>query len=110
MSEYHWIYTTWPDEPQARSAARTFIGEKLAACANVFPGATSLYEWDGEICEDQETIMVLKTSHTAIEALKAKLIALHPYDVPCFIALPIEGHASDPNYLSWLTRQTQNRL
>lgn len=106
MSEYHWIYTTWPDAQAAEAAAQTLIGEKHAACANIFAGATSLYEWEGKVCSEAETIMVLKTSAAALNGLRERLIGLHPYDLPCFIALPITQSASHADYLAWVKAQT----
>lgn len=110
MSEYHWIYTTWPDPVEAEAAAELLVREKLAACANLFPGATSLYEWEGEVCREHETILILKTTATTIEALRQRLTDLHPYDVPCFLALPIAATVSSPDFLSWLAKQTRPEM
>ena len=57
MSEYRMIYSTWPDAETAEAAARRVLDEGLAACANILPGAVSLYRWEGKIMRDPETVM-----------------------------------------------------
>jgi periplasmic divalent cation tolerance protein len=91
-------------EPLHARIARALVQEKLAACVNVIPGATSYYEWQGTFCEDQETLLVIKTTAARVTALCEALVALHPYEVPEVIALPVAaGHVP---YLAWVLRQT----
>lgn len=110
MSEYHWIYTTWPDGAAAEAAAETVIGERLAACANIIDGVTSLYEWDGKVQKETEAVMILKTAASSLSALQQRVTSLHPYSVPCFVTLPIDAGSSHPEYLSWLDDQTRRLL
>lgn len=74
-------YITAPPDA-AREIARTLVEEELAACVNHFD-CESVYRWDGEIHEDEETILLAKTRDDIFERLCDRVLALHPYDVPC---------------------------
>jgi periplasmic divalent cation tolerance protein len=94
------VLITVPSEEVARSIARALVEERLAACVNLVPGLTSIYRWQGEVAEDQEVLLIIKTTTFAFPRLKERVLALHPYTVPEIIALPIaEGHGA---YLDWL--------
>jgi len=110
MSEYHSVYTTWPDDASARSAARALVSEGLSACANIFPAVTSVYEWEGEIVEDAECVMILKVAGTDLAPLRARISALHSYTVPCIVTLPIEQAHSNPDYLAWLDDHSRREV
>lgn len=98
------ILCTCPDGESAARIARVLVEEHLAACVNRVPGLTSVYRWQGEIHEDGEVLLLIKTRRELFEALRARLVALHPYDVPEVIALEITaGHAP---YLEWLSAET----
>lgn len=104
-TELRWCYVTAPSEDEARQLARTLVTERLAACANVFPGVRSFYWWQGEVQEDAECVLVLKTRADRVAALTARVRALHSYTVPCVVALPIlEGN---PDYLRWLEAEAR---
>ncbi len=94
------VFCTVPNQEDAIRIARTLVEEKLAACCNIVPGLTSLYFWKGEICQDPELLLIIKTMESAFDALKERIRQLHPYDVPEIIALPIiKGHQA---YLNWV--------
>jgi periplasmic divalent cation tolerance protein len=94
------VLCTVPDAETAARLARAVVDERLAACVSVVPGLRSIYRWKGEICDDAEVLLVAKTRRAAFEALRARLVALHPYEVPEVVALPIvAGHHP---YLAWL--------
>jgi periplasmic divalent cation tolerance protein len=98
------ILCTCPDGESAARIARVLVEEHLAACVNRVPGLTSVYRWQGEIHEDSEVLLLIKTRSELFESLRARLVALHPYDVPEVIALDIAaGHAP---YLDWLRTET----
>ncbi len=98
------VLCTCPDAA-APELARTLVEERLAACVNIVAGVRSIYRWDGEICDDAEVLLVMKTAADRLEALIARAVQDHPYDCPEVIALPIEaGHAG---YLDWVTAQTR---
>lgn len=95
------VLATFPDEETAARVARALVTEELAACVNLVPGARSIYRWQGAVEEAAEVLGVIKTTRTAAARMIARLVELHPYEVPEAIVLEIEGgHAP---YLAWLT-------
>lgn len=98
------IYVTTPDKETALMIAQRLIEEKLSACANILPGATSIYRWEGNMEQAEETVMTLKTSKSRLEAAIARIKALHPYEVPCIATFEIQ--AGDPAYLQWINEST----
>lgn len=96
-------FSTCPDLAVAGRIARTLVEEGLAACVNRVPGVASTYRWQGSIHDDAEVLLLIKTTRGRFDALRARLVALHPYTVPELIALDIgDGHAP---YLEWLQAQ-----
>lgn len=85
--------------------ARTLVSERLAACVNLLPGVTSVYAWEGEVVEDRETTMILKTADDRWEALRERLSALHPYSVPEIVSFDV----ADVNapYATWVKESTR---
>ncbi len=84
----------------AENLARALVERGLAACVNVLPGVTSFYRWKGRLERDAEHLLLIKTRRDRLEELRRALVALHPYEVPELIALPIDaGHGP---YLAWL--------
>ena len=84
----------------AERIARALVERRLAACVNVVPGVVSVYRWKGEVCRDEERLLVIKTRAERLPALREALVGLHPYELPELVALPIEaGHGP---YLAWL--------
>ena len=100
MSERIVALSTVATPEDAERIARALVERRLAACVNVVPKVVSVYRWKGEICRDEELLLVIKTRRERLDALREALVALHPYEVPELVALPIEaGH--EP-YLAWL--------
>jgi periplasmic divalent cation tolerance protein len=100
-AHYRLIFCTCPDETIAGRIAEALVEERLAACVNLLPGITSIYRWDGQIQRDSEVLLLIKTGVGRVAALTDRLRALHPYEIPEIIAVPItEGL---PDYLSWVT-------
>jgi periplasmic divalent cation tolerance protein len=97
-----WITCAGADE--AEKLGRALVEERLAACANVLPGVTSIYRWEGKLQRDAETGLLLKTRAELFPALEARVRALHGYEVPCIVGWPIEA-ASEP-YARWVREQT----
>ncbi len=96
--------STFPSPDKAAEVARTLVTEGLAACVNLVGPVRSIYAWKGELCDDQETLAVIKTTADRFEAMKARLVALHPYETAEVIALPVvAGHAP---YLAWVAAAT----
>ena len=99
------VFCTAPDADTAARLARTLVDERLAACVNVIGGVASTYRWNGEVQIDDEVLLVIKTMADRFEAMQARLVALHPYDVPEVLAIePVAGAAP---YLAWLERETR---
>lgn len=84
----------------AERLARALVERRLAACVNVVPGVVSYYRWKGEICRDEERLLVIKTRSERIEGLRAALAELHPYELPELVALEITDGLGP--YLEWL--------
>lgn len=99
------VYITAPNHDEALKLAQTLVGERLAACANVLGPITSVYWWDGTLNQDAEVGLVLKTRADLVEALTARVRALHSYDCPCVVALPITG--GNPAFLQWIAAETE---
>jgi len=91
-------------EQEALTIARTLVEARLAACANLFPKIHSIYRWEGKVYDEPECYLIIKTRQNLFRALKERIMALHSYDVPEIIALPIvEGLES---YLKWIANET----
>jgi len=98
------VFSTFPSPEKAAEIARTLVSEGLAACANLLPAVRSIYRWKGEINDEQETLAVIKTTRDRFDAMKTRLVGLHPYEVAEVIAIPVEaGHAP---YLAWVADET----
>lgn len=101
------VFSAFPSADKAAEVSRTLVTEGLAACANLVGPVRSIYRWKGEVHDDSETLAVIKTTRETFDAMKARLVELHPYEVAEVIALPVEaGHAP---YLDWVAAETQPR-
>lgn len=97
------VLVTAPAGEPAAALARRLVADGLAACVNLVPTIRSIYRWQGKIEDDTESLLVIKTRRECVEALRARVIALHPYSVPEVIAFDVaEGHAP---YLAWVLAQ-----
>lgn len=99
------VLCTAPDPDVAATLARGLVEAKLAACVNVVPGLRSFYVWKGDVHDEPEVQLLIKTRRARFEALSEWLADNHPYEVPEIIALPIEAGAK--SYLGWLEEQTR---
>ncbi len=98
------VYITTGDGAEARRIGRALVNARLAACANIFDRITSVFHWEGEVQEENEGVLVVKTRSELLPALIARVKELHSYECPCVVALPIaEGN---PEYLEWISRET----
>lgn len=95
------VLSTVGKREDADRIAQALVGERLAACVNVVPGLVSVYRWKGKVEREDELLLLIKTRAEKVDELGARLRALHPYELPEMIVLPIAGgHAP---YLDWIT-------
>ena len=96
------VLTTCPDEACAERIARTLVEEGLAACVNILPPMQSIYRWKGKIEDTAEQLLVIKSAVARFPAIRDRLRALHPYELPEIISVPIVDGL--PEYLAWLNK------
>jgi periplasmic divalent cation tolerance protein len=99
--------TTCPDETIATRIADALVGEELAACVNQLPGVISTYRWQGALQCDHEVLLVIKTLEPQIEAVQRRVAALHPYELPEFVVLPVS--TGSERYLDWIRANVAHR-
>ena len=91
---------TVPDEKTAGQIADALVSEKLAACVNIVPSIMSVYRWNDAIEYNQELLLLIKTSESVWPLLEARVLELHPYELPEIIAVPILTGQAD--YTQWI--------
>jgi periplasmic divalent cation tolerance protein len=102
MSDELIVFVTVPSRDDGERIAEAVVGEHLAACVNIIGPIRSIYRWQGEIARDDEHLLLIKTTRVRYPALEARVRALHRYEVPEVVAVPIEmGSAA---YLDWLRK------
>ena len=95
------VLCTCPTTALADQIAQTLVAEQHAACVNILPGIQSVYRWQGKIARDNEVLLLIKTDEGHLAQVERCIRALHSYEVPEMIVLPIShGHAP---YLNWIT-------
>jgi periplasmic divalent cation tolerance protein len=99
------VYVTAPNRDEALTLAAALVEERLAACANITEGMTSLFWWQGQVQRENEVSLILKTRADLLEALKRRVGELHSYTVPCVVAWPIADGNED--FLDWVRNETR---
>ena len=100
------IYCTVPSKKIAKDITKLLIKHKLAACVSMVDNVRSTFSWDGEICEEKEILLMIKTRRVNYGKVKLVIEDTHPYSVPEIIALPIVDCSED--YLKWLVKETES--
>ena len=100
MSDVVLILTTVPDDERAATMARTLVEERLAACVNLHGPMVSIYQWKGAVQREDERQLVIKTMRWRVPAVEARVRALHTYELPEFIVVPVESGGEA--YLAWI--------
>ena len=100
MSERLVVLMTAGSQEEAEKIANALVKEMLAACVNVLPGVTSVYRWEGQVQHDQEWLLIAKSTRQVLDALVRRVQALHSYDLPEIVALPVVG--GNQAYLLWI--------
>ena len=98
------IYSTTGSVEEARKIARILVEEKLVACVNIIPKIESIYRWQGNIEEDNECVLLAKTTDKNIDKTIQRIKELHSYDVPDIVAIPITQGFQE--YLNWVEDET----
>jgi periplasmic divalent cation tolerance protein len=98
------VLVTAGKREDALAIAHALVRDRLAACVNVLDGVTSVYRWEGKVCEDPEALLVAKTRRALVPRLAARVKELHTYTCPETIALPLVAGAKA--YLDWLAAET----
>ena len=100
MTDVILVLVTAPSADKAAELARTLVEEQLAACGNIVPGLRSIYRWEGQLHDEAEVLLILKTKDVLFDVLRAHIVELHPYQVPEVLRVDIaDGHAP---YLAWV--------
>ena len=101
------LYVTCASVNEARTIARLLVGERLVACANIVERMQSVYWWQGEIAEEEEAVLLLKTASDRVPAVVERVRNLHGYAVPCVVELPLLR--GNPAYLDWIVSEASGR-
>ncbi|BFR49225.1 divalent-cation tolerance protein CutA [Nitratidesulfovibrio sp. HK-II] len=99
------VYMTAPNPEEAERIGRALVEQRLAACVNVLGSIRSIYHWAGDIQTETETAFIAKTTDALVPALTEAVLQLHPYEVPCVVALPITGGSAA--FLGWIDDVTR---
>lgn len=102
------VAITGPDADAMAVLVRTLVDERLVACGQITGSTRSIYRWQGQVCDDPEVRAVLHTRTDLVPELTDRLRALHPYDVPCVVAVPAVG--GDAEYLAWVAEETRPQV
>jgi periplasmic divalent cation tolerance protein len=105
MMKTNLIYMTAGSMDEARQIGRELVSSRLAACINIFDNMNSMYWWDGEIQEDSEVVLIAKTKEDLVPELTEKVKALHSYDCPCVVSMPLL--AGNSEFLEWILEETK---
>ena len=96
---------TVPDQDTATRIAEALVTEQLAACVNIIPAIQSVYRWEGAIEHDEELLLLIKTSESVWALLEARILELHPYELPEIVGVPLSAGSKD--YLDWIRQSIQ---
>ncbi len=102
--DVNFLYVTTGNLEEARSIAKTMVQERLAACANILPTMHSVYEWEGSLQEDTESVLILKTTASLTSRAVERVTELHSYTVPCVCVFPVSGGHTP--FLEWVHQET----
>jgi len=103
MTDYTIITTTFPTQDAAKSAAKLLVEKRLAACVQLLP-IKSVYSWQGEICDESEVLLLIKSRAALFGEIAAVIKEIHTYEVPQIVQIPITDGL--PEYLRWIEEST----
>lgn len=99
------VYMTAGSKEEARTVGEALIQSKLAACINIIENMNSIFMWQGKVEDDAEVVVIAKTTAERVPALIEKVKAVHSYDCPCIVCLPITD--GNPEFLDWIGREVK---
>ena len=99
------IYGTTKDKEEARAIGRHVVQSRLAACVNIFDQMNSMYYWEDTFQDDQEAVLIAKTTEERVPELVETIKQKHSYDCPCVVSLPIQD--GNPDFLQWIAAQVK---
>lgn len=102
MSKVALLYTTWPDAESAASAGRIVIEARLCACVNILAPMRSIYRWKEALEDAPEIPALFKTTAEQAPALKDRIAAMHPYESPCVLMIPVAEQGSHSPFVAWI--------
>ena len=105
MKDFIVILCTVPSKEDGIKIARRLVEEELAACVNITGKILSVYKWKGEICNDEECLLFIKSNKKLFNKISREIVSLHPYEVPEVISLPITDGLEQ--YLNWIGDNTK---
>jgi periplasmic divalent cation tolerance protein len=100
MKDYILVLITASSMEEGEKIAGALVEEGLAACCNIIPGIRSVFKWKGEVCKENEALLIVKSKASVFKKLEERVKKLHSYEVPEIIAIPIEAGLKD--YLKWV--------
>lgn len=103
--EYIVIYCTVPNKKEGKEIAKVLVENEMAACVNIIDKVESVFSWNGEICEEKEAMLMIKTRKSMFKNVNHTIQKMHSYNVPEVIALPITE--ADETYLKWIDHETK---
>jgi periplasmic divalent cation tolerance protein len=101
------LMTTLPSRDVALSLVRALVEERLVACGTALPEAISQYYWQGELCRDEETVVLLKTTRQRLPEIESRFASLHPYEVPEMLTFVADQIS--PSYRDWMRKEMKAR-
>ena len=107
-NKYLLVLTNLPDREAAIKLAHALVGKRLAACANVMDGCSSIFRWQGEIQSEREIPVLIKTRADRFASVQQEILACHPYELPEIIAVPVE--AGFQPYLDWVSAEVDTAV
>ena len=99
------VLTTCPGSITAKKIANNLVADNLAACVQIISGVQSFFRWVGKVDQKEEYVLIIKTTADRYAALQDRIIALHPYELPEIVTVPITGGLA--GYLSWIQSCTE---
>ena len=106
MTAIQLVYVTTGDKAEARRIGMALVESRLAACVNIIDQMNSLYRWEGQIQDDQEVVLIAKTTENNVPALKEKVKAIHSYECPCIVCMPVtDGYGP---FMQWIREQVSS--